>query len=94
MITGEESSCFALSEPDAGSDVWNMSTRAVCDGDVWRISGAKQWISNSPYAEKGIVFAVTDPERADARTGGVTAFVFETNKTGLQRGQRHPPVRP
>lgn len=83
LITGEESSCFALSEPDAGSDVWNMSTRAVRDGDVWRISGAKQWISNSPYAEKGIVFAVTDPERADARTGGVTAFVFETNKPGF-----------
>ena len=69
--------------PDAGSDVWNMSARALRDGDVWRISGAKQWISNSPYAEKGIVFAVTDPDRVAARKGGVTAFVFEADAPGF-----------
>ena len=83
LLNGDQSSCFALSEPDAGSDVWNMSTRALRDGGVWRIRGAKQWISNSPYAEKGIVFAVTDPDRVAARKGGVTAFVFEADRPGF-----------
>ncbi|HJN93842.1 MAG TPA: acyl-CoA dehydrogenase family protein [Dehalococcoidia bacterium] len=83
LLSGRKSSCFALSEPDAGSDVWNIRTRAVRDGDVWRISGTKQWITNSPYADCGIVFAVTDPERAEARTGGVSAFVFDTGQAGF-----------
>jgi acyl-CoA dehydrogenase len=83
LVRGEESSCFALSEPDAGSDVWNIRTRAVRDGDGWRIIGTKQWISNSPYAEKGIVFAVTDPDAAAARRAGVSAFVFETGQPGF-----------
>jgi acyl-CoA dehydrogenase len=83
LLNGEKSSCFALSEPDAGSDAWNISTQAVRDGDVWRISGTKQWITNSPYADCGIVFAVTDRERVGERRGGVSAFVFETDQPGF-----------
>ena len=83
LLAGETSSCFALSEPDAGSDAWAIRTRAVRDGDNWRISGTKQWITNSPYADVGIVFTVTDPARSAKREGGVTAFFFDTHQPGF-----------
>ncbi|PWA08521.1 acyl-CoA dehydrogenase [Pueribacillus theae] len=72
---GESLLCFGLSEPDAGSDVWAMKTRAVRDGDEWVINGAKQWITNSPYADYAIIFAVTDPELVAQRKGGISAFL-------------------
>ncbi|WP_077213133.1 acyl-CoA dehydrogenase family protein [Bacillus dakarensis] len=73
--TGESLLCFGLSEPDAGSDVWSIKTKAVKDGDHWVINGTKQWITNAPYAEYAIIFAITDPELAEKRRGGITAFL-------------------
>src|SRR5690606_31516002 len=61
IASGEKLLCFGLSEPDAGSDVWNIKTRAVKDGDHWVINGTKQWITNSPYADYALIFAVTNP---------------------------------
>ena len=61
--------CFGLSEPNAGSDASMIRTRAEKDGDGWRISGRKIWTSNAPVADYCVVFAVTDPERAAAKTG-------------------------
>src|SRR3546814_19708006 len=63
--------------------VFAMSTRAVRDGDDWVITGTKQWITNSPYADLAMVFAVTDPERVRARRGGVTGFVVDTAASGF-----------
>jgi acyl-CoA dehydrogenase len=75
--------CFALSEPDAGSDVYAMKTRAVREGDEWVITGTKQWISNSPYADYAMVFAVTDPEQARQRKGGITGFLVDARAPGF-----------
>ena len=58
VASGETVLCFALSEPDAGSDVWSMKTKAVKDGEHWILNGTKQWITNAHYAQYGIVFAV------------------------------------
>lgn len=83
IASGRKTLCFALSEPDAGSDVFAMSTRAVRDGDDWVITGTKQWITNSPYADLAMVFAVTEPERVRARRGGVTGFLVDTAAPGF-----------
>jgi acyl-CoA dehydrogenase len=84
VISGQATTCFALSEPDAGSDAWSMTTRAERDGDEWVISGIKQWISNSPIANYAIVFAVTNHELQQQRAGGISAFVVPTTSPGYR----------
>jgi acyl-CoA dehydrogenase len=83
LLSGEQTLCFAMSEPDAGTDLWNMQTRAERVGDRWRLTGTKQWITNGAEADWALVFAVTDIEAARARTGGLTAFVVPTSAPGL-----------
>ena len=83
LASGEKTSCFALSEPDAGSDVYNLKTRAVRDGDGWIVTGSKQWITNGPYADHAMIFAVTDPDLAAARKGGITGFFVDTDTPGF-----------
>lgn len=75
--SGETILCFALSEPNAGSDVRNISTKAVKDGDHWVINGTKQWISNSPYAHYAMTFAITDQDLYDKKQGGISCFLVE-----------------
>jgi acyl-CoA dehydrogenase len=84
LASGDKMLCFGLSEPDAGSDVFAMKTRAVREGDDWVLTGTKQWISNSPYADYAMVFAVTDPDEAKKRTGGITGFLVDTRAPGFQ----------
>ena len=74
-IDGERRSCFALSEPNTGSDATNIQTRAVKDGGDWVINGQKTWISGAHDADFAIVFAVTDPEKR--ANGGITAFLVD-----------------
>ncbi len=83
IMSGEASLCFALSEPDAGSDAWSMTTRAERDGDEWHITGTKQWISYSPIAKYAVVFAVTNPQQREHRTGGISAFLVPTASRGF-----------
>lgn len=83
LMSGEHSMCFALSEPGAGSDASMIKTNATRDGDGWRLSGSKIWITNGPYAEYAIVFAVTDPALASKRKGGISAFLVPTNSKGF-----------
>ncbi|MDO8671191.1 MAG: acyl-CoA dehydrogenase [Dehalococcoidia bacterium] len=80
--SGERAVGFGMSEPDAGSDAWNMKTRAVRDGDDWIINGTKQWISNGPYANYVLVFAITEPELAAARRGGISCFLVDATSPG------------
>ena len=83
LLDGTISTCFGMSEPDAGSDAWRMSTRAQRDGDDWVINGTKQWISNSPYADYIFLFAVTNPELQRQRKGGVSCFLLPMTAPGV-----------
>ncbi|WP_406313697.1 acyl-CoA/acyl-ACP dehydrogenase [Streptosporangium sp. NBC_01639] len=74
-IEGERRSCFAITEPGAGSDARNIRTRAVKDGGDWVVNGEKTFITGGSEADFVMVFAVTDPERGAA--GGVTCFLVD-----------------
>lgn len=80
---GESTLCFALSEPGAGSDAAAIRTKATRVDGGWSVSGVKQWITNAPYADFAMVFAVTDSEKAAQRKGGVTSFFVPTNSEGF-----------
>ncbi|PRA00566.1 acyl-CoA dehydrogenase [Arthrobacter sp. MYb224] len=80
---GTSTLCFALSEPDAGSDVYNLKTRAIAVDGGWVINGQKQWISNAAHAKHAFVFAVTDPEAVASRSGGITCFFVDTDSAGF-----------
>ena len=75
-IEGERISCFAITEPGAGSDAANITFRARRDGDDWVLNGEKTFITNGNDADFAIVVAVTDPEKG-ARGGGTTAFLVD-----------------
>ena len=83
LLSGELASCFALTEPDAGSDVWMLKTRAEQKDGRWVINGRKMWISNAPYADLATLFAVTDSEQVGRRRGGMTCFLVETKAPGF-----------
>ena len=74
-IEGERTSCFALTEPDTGSDATNIQMPAVRDGSDWVLNGRKVFITNGVEADFAIVFAVTD--KGKAHQGGVTAFLVD-----------------
>ncbi len=80
VARGEAVAAFALSEPEAGSDAGSLTLRAVPDGDGWRLSGTKTWISNAPQADVYTVFARTTP---DAGSRGVSAFVVPADRDGV-----------
>jgi len=80
VARGEAVAAFALSEPGAGSDAAALELAAEADGDGWRLTGEKIWISNAPDADVYTVFARTSPG-AGAR--GVTAFVVPGDAAGL-----------
>jgi acyl-CoA dehydrogenase len=84
LMGGRESMCFGMSEPDAGTDVWQMKTNAERDGDGWRITGLKQWITNGPHADYILVFAVTDKDLVARRRGGISAFLVPTDSPGVE----------
>jgi acyl-CoA dehydrogenase len=83
IMAGRVSTCFGMSEPNAGSDAWMMSTHARKDGDGWVISGTKQWTSNAPYADFCYLFAVTDPVIHRERKGGVSCFLVPMAAPGV-----------
>ncbi|MEU5846616.1 acyl-CoA dehydrogenase family protein [Saccharopolyspora shandongensis] len=74
-IDGERKSCFAITEPGAGSDARNIRTRAVRDGGDWVINGEKTFITGGNEADFVMVFAVTDPDAS--ADNGVTCFLVD-----------------
>jgi alkylation response protein AidB-like acyl-CoA dehydrogenase len=86
VARGEAVAAFALTEPGAGSDAAALALRAERDGEGWRLSGEKKWISNAPQADVYSVFARTT-ESAGAR--GVSAFVVEGTADGLSGERLH-----
>jgi isovaleryl-CoA dehydrogenase len=85
LISGEHVGALAMSEPNAGSDVVSMTTRAERRGDRFVINGAKMWITNGPAADTLIVYAKTDPT-AGAR--GISAFLIERGMKGFSNGAK------
>jgi acyl-CoA dehydrogenase len=80
VAAGDAVAAFALTEPDAGSDAAALSLAAESDGDGWRLTGSKMWISNAPEADFYTVFARTTP---GAGSRGVSAFVVPADRPGL-----------
>jgi alkylation response protein AidB-like acyl-CoA dehydrogenase len=75
IASGESQGSYALSEPDAGSDVASMTTRATADGDSWILNGTKCWITNAGISDLYTVFARTSADRHK----GITAFLVEAD---------------
>ncbi len=82
LFTGEEIWCQLFSEPGAGSDVAALSTRAVRDGDEWRIDGQKVWTTLAHVSAFGLLIARTDPDVTKHR--GMTAFLVDMRATGVE----------
>ncbi|MEA2499498.1 MAG: hypothetical protein QOH26_1903, partial [Actinomycetota bacterium] len=85
LITAEKSMCFALTEPDAGSDAQNIRTTAVKDGSEWVLNGTKHFITNGKHADFALVFAAND--RSKKAQGGITAFIVEKGTSGFTVGR-------
>jgi isovaleryl-CoA dehydrogenase len=85
LISGEHVGALAMSEPNAGSDVVSMRTRADRHGDRYVLNGSKMWITNGPIAETIVVYAKTDP---GAGPRGITAFIIENGFKGFSTAQK------
>jgi len=82
LCSGELIGCFAITEPDAASDVLSMKATAKKDGDSYILNGSKIWISNAQFADLALVYAYTNKE---AGTKGMSAFVVELkNNPGIK----------
>jgi acyl-CoA dehydrogenase len=92
VARGEAIMAFALSEPNAGSDVGAMQCAARRDGAEWLLSGEKTWISNGGIADIYTVFARTDPAARGAR--GISAFVVAADAPGLRIAERLDVIAP
>ena len=94
MATGEAIGCFALTEPEAGSDPGSMTTTAVRDGSDWVLNGHKKWNTNGWVSDVAIVWA-KDDEGLDARVrravGCARAWSSASSNT---RGLCAPPLAP
>jgi acyl-CoA dehydrogenase len=86
MAAGRKIAAFALSEPGAGSDATNLSTRAEKAGDKWVLNGTKHFITNAPVADVFTVFALTDKDKG--AKGGITAFLVEKGFPGFSIGKQ------
>jgi alkylation response protein AidB-like acyl-CoA dehydrogenase len=84
-IRGEKISCLGITEPDAGSDVSGIKTRAVRDGDEWVINGSKTFITNGHRADFIVLVTKTD---ADAGYDGFTLFIVDMDAPGVIREER------
>src|ERR1700757_2560322 len=85
LISGEHVGSLAMSEPNSGSDVVSMSTRAEKKGDRYVLNGSKMWITNGPVADTLVVYAKTDP---NAGPRGITAFIIEKGMKGFSTAQK------
>jgi alkylation response protein AidB-like acyl-CoA dehydrogenase len=83
LARGETLGAFALTEPEAGSDAGSLRTAAREDGDGWRISGSKQWITNGSHAGTFLLFARTDQDTPGPK--GVSAFVLDADHVRVTR---------
>jgi butyryl-CoA dehydrogenase len=86
LCSGEAFGCFALTEPDAGSDPASLRSRAERIDGGWRINGQKMWISLGNVAEVALVFAQSDPDQAHR---GICCFLVPTDSDGFSTQEIH-----
>jgi glutaryl-CoA dehydrogenase (non-decarboxylating) len=82
LLSGESMGLFAITEPDAGSDVAAMKTTAKREGKVYLLNGTKIWITNATVADAGVIFAYTDRSQ---KHRGMSAFYVDLNRPGVSR---------
>jgi alkylation response protein AidB-like acyl-CoA dehydrogenase len=83
LARGEAIGAFALTEPEAGSDAGSLRTAATPDGDGWRISGSKQWVTNGGFGGSVLLFARTDAETPGPK--GISAFILDGDHVRVTR---------
>lgn len=81
VARGEKAICFAITEPEAGSDAGSLQTRAVREGDGWVLDGVKRFISGAPFCDMAIVIANSGEDPAARET---TAFIVERDRPGFR----------
>lgn len=86
MATGEKRGGICLTESNAGTDLQNISTTAIRDGSVYRVNGAKMWITNARHGNTFLLLAKSDPKAQPAHRG-MSAFIFEKGAPGMVVGR-------
>jgi len=81
IISGELLGCFAVTEPNAATDMAAIETKAIRDGDYYILNGTKMWITHASVFDVGVCFAKTDPTQ---RHKGLSAFIIERDMPGLK----------
>lgn len=85
LISGKHIACFAVTEPDAGLDTTNITTRAVREGNGYIVSGRKMWISTAQQANKMMILVRTTPiEKCARRTDGMTLFYTDLDRRYIE----------
>jgi len=90
LASGKLLSAIAMSEPEAGSDLASLKTKAVKDGDYYILNGEKRWITNAGVADLYVVFARTSQEAKRAK--GISAFIVEKDTPGFSIGRKEDKI--
>lgn len=83
LVSTEYLGCVGITEPNAGSDIGSMKTRATKKGDNYVLSGSKNWITYAQVADIGIIYAYTNPSK---KYGGISGFIVDMHSAGITIG--------
>lgn len=89
VLRGERAACYAMTEPQSGSDATALRTTAVADGDVYVVNGHKHYITAAPFADFALTLCVTDPAKG---ADGVTVLLIDLDAPGVTRNDDYVPI--